>query len=108
MDALLDRFFEDIEFSVKNNFKEYILKVLELNLSFFVLIKQYRGKILGERQKILFNGLIDITENIFRDYALKSKDFERNFFPYCKLVKSHGNYQFHFLVVKKDYVRNGR
>ena len=40
MDALLDRFFEDIEFSVKNNFKEYILKVLELNLSFFVLIKQ--------------------------------------------------------------------
>ena len=108
MDALLDRFFEDIEFSVKNNFKEYILKVLELNLSFFVLIKQYRGKILGERQKILFNGLKDITENIFRDYALKSKDFERNFVPYCKLVKSHGNYQFHFLVVKKDYVRNGR
>lgn len=74
---------------------------------FFVLVKRYRG-ILGDRQKILYKDLKNITENIHEEYALKSKDFERQFFPYFKLGKSYGNYQFHFLVVKKDYVRNGR
>ena len=40
MDAVLDRFYEDIEFSVKNRFREYIVKVSQLNSSFFVLIKR--------------------------------------------------------------------
>ena len=93
---------------MKRNFREYIFKVTELNSSVFVLIKRYRGKILGDRQKILYKDLKNITENIHEEYALKSKDFERQFFPYFKLGKSYGNYQFHFLVVKKDYVRNGR
>ena len=93
---------------MKRNFREYIFKVAELNSSVFVLIKRYRGKILGDRQKILYKDLKNITENIYEEYALKSKDFERQFFPYFKLGKIYGNYQFHFLVVKKDYVRNGR
>ena len=41
MDAQLDRFYEDIEFSVRNAFREYIVKVSQLNSSFFVLIKSY-------------------------------------------------------------------
>ena len=53
MDALLDRLYEDIKYSVKNRFKGYIIKVSELNSSFFVLVKRYRGKILGDRQKHL-------------------------------------------------------
>lgn len=108
MDAQLDRFYEDIEFSVRNAFREYIVKVSQLNSSFFVLIKSYWGKILGDRQKYLLENLKLTTENIHREYNLKSKDFERDFFPYFKLVKSHGNYQFHSIFLKKDYVRNGR
>ena len=108
MDALQDRFYEDIEYFVKNNFKGYIIKVSELNSSFFVLVKRYRGKILGDRQKKLFDDLKAITEDIYKDYALKFKEFEREYFPYFKLVKSYGNYQFNFLVIKKDYIRNGQ
>ena len=95
MNALLYRFYEDIDFSVKNKFRDYIVKVPELNFSFFILIERYRGKLLGEKQKYLFDNLKGITENLHKEYALKLKKFERDFFPYFKLVKSYGNYQFH-------------
>ena len=108
MDALLDKLYEDIEYSVKNRFKGYIIKVSELNSSFFVFVKLCRGKIVGDRQKKLFDDLKTITEDIYKDYALRSKEFEREYFPYFKVAKSYGNYQFHFLVIKKDYIRNGR
>ena len=108
MDALLDRFYEDVDFAVKNKFRKYIVKVSELNSSFFVLIKRYRGKILGEWQKFCFDNLKEITKNVHKEYALKSKEFARDYVPYFKLVKSYGSYQFHFLVIKKDYIRNGR
>ena len=39
---------------------------------------------------------------------LHLKILRENFFPYFKLVKSYDNYQSHFLVVKKGYIRNGR
>lgn len=51
MNVLLDRLYENIEFTVKKHFKGYIVKVSELKSSFFVLIKRYRGKVLGERRK---------------------------------------------------------
>ena len=108
MDSLLDRFYEDVDFAVKNKFRENIVKLSELNSSFFVLIKRYREKILGERQKFLFDNLKEITENVYKEYALKSREFERDYFLYFKLAKSYINYQFHFLVIKKDYVRNRR
>ena len=108
MDDLLDNFYDDVKFSVKRNFNDYIVKVSQLNSPYFVPIKPHRGKILGERQKILFRDLKAITENIYKKYALRSKDFEREFFSYFKLVKDYGNYQFHLLVTKKDYSRNGR
>ena len=53
MDALLDRFYEDIEYFVKNRFKGYTIKVSELNSSFFVLLKRYRGTTLGDRKNYL-------------------------------------------------------
>ena len=77
MDALLDRFYEDINFSVKNKFRDYVVNVTELSSSFFVLIKKFRGNILGEKQKFLFDNLKEITENLDKEYASKSKEFER-------------------------------
>ena len=49
MDALLDRFYEEIDHEIKYQFKEYYVKVSQLNNSFFVLIK-WRGKILGRKR----------------------------------------------------------
>ena len=60
MDALLDKLYEDIEYSVKNRFKGYIIKVSELNSSSSVLVKSYRGKILGDRQKKIFDDLSQV------------------------------------------------
>ena len=77
MDALLDRFYEDINFSVKNKFRDYVVNVTELSSSFFVLIKKFRGNILGEKQNFLFYNLKEITENLDKEYASKSKEFER-------------------------------
>ena len=88
MDALLDRLYENIEYSVKNRFKGYIIKVSELNSLFFVLVKRYRGKILGDRQNKSSGDLKAITEDIYKNYAYKSTEFEREYFPYFKLVKS--------------------
>ena len=77
MNALLDRFYEDINFSVKNKFRDYVVNVTELSSSFFVLIKRFRGNILGEKQKFLFDNLKEITENLDKEYASKSKEFGR-------------------------------
>ena len=101
MNVLLDRLYEDIQLTVKKHFKGYIVKVSELKSSFFVLIKRYRGKVLRERWKFLFDTLKLKTEDIYRDYASKSKNFEQEYFPYFKLVKSYVNYQFHFLVKER-------
>ena len=77
MDALLDRFYEDINFSVKNKFRDYVVNETDLGSSFFVLIKKFRGKSLGEKQKFLFDNLKEITENLDKEYASKSKEFGR-------------------------------
>ena len=77
MDALLDRFYEDINFSVKNKFRDYVVNVTELSSSFFVLIKKFRGNILVEKQKFLFDNLKEITENLHKECASKSKELER-------------------------------
>ena len=108
MDALLDRFHEDIDYAVKVQFKDYYIKVSELNSLIFVLVKGRRGKILGEKRKFLFDRLKRITEEFYSKYANISKIFEQEYFPYFKLVKSYSNYHFHFLVIKKDYIRNGK
>ena len=92
MDALLDRFYEVIEQTVKSNFKEYYVTVSQMNYSFFVLLKRRRGKILREKRKFLFDELKKISEEIYNKYCSFSKLFERQHFPYFKLVKSYDNY----------------
>ena len=49
IDAMLDRFFEEVERNVKENFKQYHAKVSEMHGSFFVLVKRRRRKTLGEK-----------------------------------------------------------
>ena len=44
MDALLDRFYKDIDCAVKSQFREYYIKVSQPNSSFFVLVKRRRVK----------------------------------------------------------------
>ena len=103
MDTMLDRFFEETERNVKENFKQYYVKVSEMNGSFCVLVKRRRGKILGEKQKFLLDTLQKLTEDIYLKFPNRSFFFEKNYFPYFKLVKSYGNFHFHFLgVIYRD------
>lgn len=44
-----------------------------------------------------------ISEKFYRGFARHSNRFRYNFFPYFKLVRCYGNYQYHFLVVRKYY-----
>ena len=64
MNALQDRFYEDIERAVKKNFEEYFVKLSELKSSYFALIKHQRVTILGMKRKILSRDLQNITQDI--------------------------------------------
>ena len=55
MDDLLDRFFEELEGRFKLKFPQYIVKVSQLNDSFFVLVKRSRGKILNDNKTFLYD-----------------------------------------------------
>ena len=99
MDELLDR----LEFSFKCKFSHYIVKVSQVKGSFYVLKKKPRGKILKDNLKYFFDQVEYISEGIYRKLAEYFKEFSYNFFPYFKLVQCYNNYQYHFLVFKKDY-----
>ena len=103
MDNLLDRFYEDLDYEVKMRFTDNYVKVSQLKSSFFVLVKQPRGKILGDKRDFLFATIKRISEELYYEYCKLSCVFEKGFFPYFKLVKSYEGFHFHFLVVKKDY-----
>ena len=77
MDTMLDRFFEETERNVKENFKQYYVKVSEMNGSFFVLLRKRRGKILGEKQKFLLNTLQNLTEDIYLKFSSRSFFFSK-------------------------------
>ena len=85
----MDRFYEELESDIKNKFGQYIVKVSELNSSFFVLIKRYRGKILGEQQKYLFDQIKEISQKDYCKFSQLSLEFQYKYFPYFKLVKSY-------------------
>ena len=103
MDDLLDRFFEELESRLQHKFPRYIVKVSQLNGSFFVLVKRPRGKILGNNRTFLYDTVQRLSEDIYKKFARESTEFSHSYFPYFKLVKCYGNYHYHFLVVKKDY-----
>ena len=87
MNNLLDRLFDELEYAVRSQFGEYIVKVSEFKSSFFVLIKPKRGKTLRLKGKQMFENLKKITEKIYDKYCRISSTFYRNYFPYFKLIK---------------------
>ena len=101
MDDLLDRFFEQLEISLTQTFPRYIVKVSQVKGSFFFLVKKSRGKILNDDLKYLCDKVQYISANIYKKFAEDSKEFCYGFFPYFKLVKSYGNYHYHFLDIEK-------
>ena len=64
---------------------------------FFVLVKKPNDL------KYLYDNVLLISEHIYKRYDEDSKELSYGYFPYFKLVKSHGNYRYHFLAVKRDY-----
>ena len=62
MEDLLDRFYENMEFFLKRKFSQYIVKVSQVNESFYVLIRKSKGKILNEDLKFIFKNVQYISE----------------------------------------------
>ena len=98
-DFRLDRFFEGLEFSFQHEFPSYIVEVSEVKGYFYVLVRKPRRKILEENLKNLLDKVKHIFEGIYNKFAEDSNSFRYNYFPYFKLVKCYGNYQYHVLVV---------
>ena len=87
IDYLLDRFLEELEARLMHKFPRYIVKVSQLNSSFFVLVKRSRGKILNDNKTFLYDTLQRLSEDIYKKYAGNCTKFSYNYFPYFKLVK---------------------
>ena len=103
MDDLLDEFFDTSEFEFQEEFPRYILKLSEVRGSFYVLIKKPRGKILRDDLKRLFDDVKQVSEKVYVQFSDLSNSFRYHIFPYFKLVRCYGKYQYHFLMVRKDY-----
>ena len=103
IDIVLDRIYKDIEFSVLKEFPQYIVKVSQVKKCFYVLVRKPRGKILGKKQKKLFETVESITKNIYHNYVSDCSNLRYSFFLYSKLVGNFGDYHFHFLVIRKEY-----
>ena len=53
--------------------------------------------------RFMTDNVKDISQKIYKTYGEYSSDFTWKFFPYLKLVRCFRSYQYHFLVVRKDY-----
>ena len=96
MNKLLHNFFERLEFSFQRELSCYIVKVSQLNGSSYAVARKSRVKILGDSLKNLFHEVKFISERIYNKFTEDSNAFQYNFFPYFKLVRCYGNYQYHF------------
>ena len=64
IDKLLHAFYEEMYSIVKNKFYKYIVKLSQVNSSFYVLIRKSRGKILGDGLCRMMKQVKDISEKI--------------------------------------------
>lgn len=104
MDELLHRFFWKVGVCFSTwIFSTYIVKIPEVKGSFYVLIKKPRRKILGDNLKNLLDKVKQISEKERNKFAEDYNTFQYNYFRHFKLVKYYGNYQYHFLAIRKDY-----
>ena len=56
MDALLDRFYEDIEYAVKIQYRDYYIKVSQLNSSFLFLLNVVEVKFWEKKENFYLIG----------------------------------------------------
>ena len=103
MDQILDKFFETFEFNIQQEFSHYHVTVSQVRGSFYVLKRKPRGKILRETFKYMANDVKYISEKVYVKFSEQSNRFRYKYFPYVKLVRWCGGYQYHFVVVKQDY-----
>ena len=103
MENLLDSLFDKLEQTFKNKFSDYIVKVSEMKRLFYVLIRKPRGKILNKNLVDMFDSVKSLSEKICFEHAELSTTFRYRYFPCVKLIRCYGNYQYHFLVVRKNY-----
>ena len=87
MEDLLDRFFEKLVASLQRKSYRYIVKVSQVKGSFYVLIRNPRGKILNDDFNNLFKDVKSISTRIYNKFAEDSSMFRYNIFPYFKLVR---------------------
>ena len=95
MDSVLDSF-QKFQFSVSKNFSQHFVKVSHVKRSFYALVRTPRSKILGQKQKKLFETVESITKNIYHNYARDCSNLRYSSFPYFKLVRNFGDHNFHF------------
>lgn len=104
MEELLDKLYEKLEFNLQQEFSRYIVKVSQVKGLFYVLIKKPGGKILGKSLKNMIDDVKYISEKVYKSILINQiQRFRYKSFPYFKLVRCYGNYQYHFLVVRQDY-----
>ena len=104
MEELLDKFYEKLEFNLQQEFSRYIVKVSQVKGLFYVLIKKPGGRILGKSLKNMIDDVKYISEKVYKSILINQiQRFRYKSFPYFKLVRCYGNYQYHFLVVRQDY-----
>ena len=93
----------NVETKLQREFSRYIVKIPQVKGSFNVLINEPRGKILEDNLKQLFDDIKYISKKVYRQFSDQCNSFRHQFFLYFKLVRCYSNYQYHFLVVRKDY-----
>ena len=103
MENLLDSFFETLEKILIEKLQRYIVKVSKMEGSLYVLIRKPRGKILNEDLVGMLDSVKNLSEKIYSEYSCISTTFRYQYFPYVNLIRCYGRYQYHFLVIRKDY-----
>ena len=103
MDNLFNTLFKKLEKIFIEKFPRYIVKVYEMKSSFYVLIRKPRGKILNEDLVEMFDSVKNLSKKLYSEYSCISTTFRYRYFPYTKLIRCYGGYQYHFLIIRKDY-----
>ena len=104
IENVLDVFYKKLESVFRDIFYKYIVIVCQIKSSFHAFIGKKRGKILHENLKCLLRQVKNTSKIFMMNFLKNQKNFVISFFHYFKLVCCYGNYQYHFLVVKKDYI----
>ena len=92
-----------MEFNIQREFYRYHVKVLQVKVLFYVVIRKPRGEILGETFKDMTDDVKYISEKVYRKFSEQSSRFRYKYFPYLNWLGGVAAINIIFLVVKQDY-----